>query len=189
MFVCLCVCVPLSCAPPHTPTCHSVSANPSQTLFAFTRLALVEGCCTAIHSSRGFQLLAPTARHSHSTGRQQLNSPGVSRRRLQTRLCPRCLHSDSSAQDASAQLSWTYLSHHHIRSKHSSAPDPRLGTEDSSAGSLSRSSPASADLWCTPPLLCSSRFTGPPGLFPRWMRNMPPGALRLCLSYRQKSSR
>ena len=38
----------------------------------------------------GFQLLAPTARHSGLTCRQQLNSPGVSRRRhLRTRLCPR----------------------------------------------------------------------------------------------------
>ena len=38
----------------------------------------------------GFQSLAPTARHSRSTGRQQLNSPAVSRRRqLQTRLCQR----------------------------------------------------------------------------------------------------
>ena len=55
----------------------------------------------------GFQHLAPTARHSLSIGHQQLNSPGISRRRpLRTRLCrcsvaghtqlsPGCFYTDS----------------------------------------------------------------------------------------------
>ena len=117
----------------------------------------------------GFQLLGPSARHSRSTGGQQLNSPGVSRRRpLRTRLCPRTpmprhrnhsaqsripfTQTHSSVQDAFTQSSWTVLSRRRIRSKKCSrTPDPPLDTDDSYAGLLSRPSPVNADRWGAPP--------------------------------------
>ena len=77
----------------------------------------------------------------------------------------------SSAQDPSTQLSWTIQSRRRISSKkRSRTPDPRL---DSYASPLSRPSPVNAGQWAAPPLLCSSRFAGPPGLPP------PPDAVRL----------
>ena len=67
----------------------------------------------------------------------------------------------SSAQDASTQLSWTILPRRRACSKkRSKTPD------DSYAGPLSRSSPVNAGRREALPLLCSSRFAGPPGLPP-----------------------
>ena len=87
-------------------------------------------------------------------------------------------HTNSSAQDASTQLSWTALPRRRICSKkRSRTPDPRRDTHDSYAGPLSRPTLVNVDRWDAPPHLCSSRLAGRPGLLPSPTRDVLPSEL------------